>query len=530
MYLQLEMSRSTSKKWTTFQHNGVMFPPEYVKHNIPIIYKGEQIILDIAAEEYATLYAKYIETDYVKSKVFNKNFWHDWKAVLGKDHKIKSLEDCDFGLIYNYILKTKEEKLISKEQRKQNDEKYMYAMIDGKKQPVGNFRIEPPGIFLGRGCNPNLGMIKRRIYPEDITINIDKHSPIPEIPTFLHGHKWGKIIHDNTVEWLAAWKDNITGKIKYVWLASHSDMKIQSDIEKFELARKLKKKIKKIRETNEGNMKSSDEYVRQMATALYLIDSLALRVGNEKGSDETDTVGVTSLRVEHVKLENNNTVTLDFLGKDSVRYYKTTQVSDIVYKNLQDFVTGKANDEKIFDQVTSNDINNYLQTFMKDLTAKVFRTFNASNLFQKELTKLNKKYETIKKENNLEKIILDDFNIANAKVALLCNHQKNISSSFSDQMKKLKDSIRKAKANIKKTRSPEKKLQLEKKLELLKSKKNLKMEIKTLSLSTSKVNYIDPRIAYAFIKKHKIPLDKVFTKTLQEKFAWAKDVEEDFIF
>ena len=39
-----------------------------------------------------------------------------------------------------------------------------------------------------------------------------------------------------------------------------------------------------------------------MATAMYLIDHLALRVGNEKSEDEADTVGCCSLRVEHVTL------------------------------------------------------------------------------------------------------------------------------------------------------------------------------------------------------------------------------------
>jgi DNA topoisomerase-1 len=43
--------------------------------------------------------------------------------------------------------------------------------------------------------------------------------------------------------------------------------------------------------------------VRQRAVALYFIDKLALRAGNEKDSDETaDTVGCCSLRCEHVKL------------------------------------------------------------------------------------------------------------------------------------------------------------------------------------------------------------------------------------
>ena len=35
-----------------------------------------------------------------------------------------------------------------------------------------------------------------------------------------------------------------------------------------------------------------------------------LRVGNEKGKDEADTVGVSSLRVEHIDLLDNNKVKL----------------------------------------------------------------------------------------------------------------------------------------------------------------------------------------------------------------------------
>lgn len=37
---------------------------------------------------------------------------------------------------------------------------------------VGNFRVEPPGLFRGRGDHPKMGQYKRRIYPRDITINI----------------------------------------------------------------------------------------------------------------------------------------------------------------------------------------------------------------------------------------------------------------------------------------------------------------------------------------------------------------------
>jgi DNA topoisomerase-1 len=525
-------------KWKTLQHNGVMFPPEYVPHEIPIIYNGESIILPPLAEEYATLYAKYIDTEYIKNPDFNKNFWSDWKKILGKNSPIKSLEGCDFSKIYKHILKEKEKKLQidteekdnNKKERELSENKYKIAIVDGKNQGVGNYKVEPPGIFLGRGSHPLLGSIKRRIYPEDITINIGKgvELPVPKIQGDTKQHHWGEIIHDRTVEWLASWKDDITGKIKYVWLNQHSDLRKRSDFEKFELARKLKRKIKTIREKYEQDLQNEDIKIRQLATALYLIDRLALRVGNEKGEDEADTVGVTSLRVEHVKL-NNNVVYLDFLGKDSIRYKNKFIPIVEIYNNLESFMIKKGKYDNIFDYISTSDINKYLQTFMKGLTAKVFRTFNASELLYKELRKLGKKYENYDKDD-LINILLDGFNKANAKVAILCNHQKNVSKGFGKQLDNINEQMKNLKKKIDESDNSSVKSRLKEKLRKLKVKKALKIELKDVALGTSKINYLDVRISVAFCKRFNIPLEKIFPKNLQEKFAWGLDVDKDWKF
>ena len=57
--------------------------------------------------------------------------------------------------------------------------------------------------------------------------------------------------------------------------------------------------------------------------------NLGIRVGDEKGEDSSDTVGASSLRKEHVSIENNF-LKLDFLGKDSVRYVNKVEMSDSV--------------------------------------------------------------------------------------------------------------------------------------------------------------------------------------------------------
>ena len=183
-----------------------------------------------------------------------------------------------------------------------------------------------------------LGVLKNRIYPEDITINIGKDAAVPD--TTFKDRKWKKVIHDKTVTWLASWKEKVTGKIKYVRLSDKSDFKSESDRNKFDLARKLKK-LNDIKKINDENLESSNTKTKQLATALYFIENLALRVGNEKSKDEADTVGVISLRIEHIELLDNNKIKLDFLGKDSIRYVKKIEVDEIIYQNLLLFTQDK---------------------------------------------------------------------------------------------------------------------------------------------------------------------------------------------
>jgi len=41
----------------------------------------------------------------------------------------------------------------------------------------------------------------------------------------------------------------------------------------------------------------------------------------------------------------------------------------------------------------------------------------------------------------------------------------------------------------------------------------------------------DPRITVAWAKKYEVPLEKLFSKTLREKFPWAEaEADEDWVF
>ena len=40
----------------------------------------------------------------------------------------------------------------------------------------------------------------------------------------------------------------------------------------------------------------------------------------------------------------------------------------------------------------------------------------------------------------------------------------------------------------------------------------------------AQLNYMDPRISVAFCKRNEVPIEKVFSKTMRDKFNWAMAV------
>lgn len=173
-------------KWQTLQHNGPYFPPEYVPlpKGIHLIYDGQPIVLNPLAEEAAYFYATFIDHEYTTKEVFRNNFFTDFCSLLNEEELkiIKKLEKCDFRIIHNFLVQKKElrkqmtaaEKNAIKAANKEIEEKYGYCVIDGHRQKIGNYKLEPPGLFRGRGEHPKMGMLKKRILPEQITINCSK--------------------------------------------------------------------------------------------------------------------------------------------------------------------------------------------------------------------------------------------------------------------------------------------------------------------------------------------------------------------
>ncbi|XP_037938310.1 DNA topoisomerase 1 [Teleopsis dalmanni] len=546
-----EEKRADGVKWNTLEHKGPVFAPLYerVPKNVRFFYNGKPMELSEETEEAATFYAKMLNHDYCTKDVFNQNFFKDFRKSMTSHEKdiIKDFNKCNFEEMHKYFAAesekrknaTKEEKLAKKLENEAIIKEYGICIIDGHKEKIGNFRLEPPGLFRGRGEHPKMGMIKRRIRAEDVSINCGRESKVPAPPK---GHRWKEVRNDNTVTWLASWIENVQGQVKYIMLNPSSKLKGEKDHVKYETARRLAQSIDKIRSTYRDEWKSKEMRVRQRAVALYFIDKLALRAGNEKDEDQADTVGCCSLRVEHVQLHKElngkeNVVVFDFLGKDSIRYYNEVEVEKRVFKNLELFMENKKKGDDLFDRLNTQVLNEHLKELMDGLTAKVFRTYNASITLQNQLDLLTDPDATVP-----EKLLA--YNRANRAVAILCNHQRSVPKSHEKSMENLKDKIRVKREALddceaeyndlkkaakrgsvkEKVMADKKGKQLErlkeqlKKLELQETDRD---ENKTIALGTSKLNYLDPRISVAWCKKHGVPIEKIFNKTQRNKFMWA---------
>ncbi len=548
-------------KWKTLQHNGILFPPLYESQGIKLKIKGENVPLDLNQEEMVYQWAKKKDTPYAQDKVFQKNFTADFAKTLPSKFKKISYEDLDFSNAYKLVDKekdlkemmTKEEKkalaVKRKELREQLKEKFGKAIIDGNEVEVANYMAEPPGIFIGRGEHPIRGKWKPRVIAKDVTLNLGKEAKVPE-------GDWGKIVHDRESMWLAGWTDYLTQKRKYVWLSDSAGIKQDLDKAKYEKAVNLSKDIEKIKDQIVKDMKNKDAKINKIATACYLIYRTSMRVGDEKDPDEADTVGATTLRKEHINI-TPNAIEFDFLGKDSVRWQETVPAEGHdkqFHENLKKIIQNKKPKDEIFDGITSRHVNVYYSSIVKGLTAKVFRTYLATNVVKNYL----KEHDNIKGKTANEKLY--HAKLANLEAAIMCNHKRTIPKTFEESLQKKRDTLKniekdkpwkkteetlekvkvkeiktdaQKKAKEKRTKTlneqiKKQKLKHKERQEKLKLQINLSESTRDYNLGTSLRNYIDPRMFKAWTDEVGAEWEKLYTSALQKKFLWVQNEKLDW--
>jgi DNA topoisomerase-1 len=515
-------------------HNGVYIPP-YEYKGLSIILNGNGIKLTPEQEEMAIAFMKQPQ-ERLEDSVFVKNFLKDFYAALGINGNPQN-NSIDFSEVKQWVeeekrrkenLTKEERKALSEERKRVREElkqKYGYAMIDGVKVEI-RYAVEPPCIYVGKGKHPLRGRWKPRVNYNDITLNLSPDAPTPPVPD---GGEWGGRVWDPDALWIARWRDKLTGKMKYIWVGETAPVKQDRERNKFDMAMKLEENLDKIKQLVRGGLESSDGFERQVATAIFLIDLLKLRVGDEKDKDELDTKGVTTLTKSNVKILSEDTVEFDFLGKAAVRFHRKVNLPPIVVRNLKELMD-KTPGKRIFPKLRSEHVNAFLSKVMPGLTSKIFRTYHASKAVLEKLYS-----EKVRPEHpDFYKVFVAK--LANLEAAKTLNHKKKLPKNWKERVEKQVQRVEKVKRDIEEVREMLKKKPTKARRKRLKRlreklrKERIRLELmrrtRDYNLNTSLNSYIDPRIYLEWCKKSSLDVGKIYSKSLQRKISWAlQDLE-----
>jgi DNA topoisomerase-1 len=527
----------------SLKHNGIYVPICDYKgfsikiqgHTTKLTPKSEQMAIAWIRKKQSTLSPP--------DEVFERNFMQKFLEQLKRENQsqdflktfyssyLKKIEnnspardsEIDFSEVSKYLEVEKQKKLnLSQAEKKkqaverkairlERKEKYGYALVDGKRIEIANWTAEPSCLFAGRGDHPRRGKWKEGPGEEDIILNLSPDNPVPL-------GKWKEVIWEPDKMYVAKWTDKLTGKIKYVWFSDSAFLKQNREKEKFEKAEELGKQIAVIEQHIIKNLDAKDETKVKVATVCWLILKPNLRVGDEKDSDEADTVGAITLRPEHIKIDGN-VLHFDFLGKDCVRWVKSVKAIPPVIRNIEHYT--KTSKEYLFEGVDSKKVSRFLSQKMPGLTAKVFRTWRCTKTVKEELAK-----SEVAKE---DPVYLKKFlaKMANLKVAEVANHKRKISAKFEERVSKKEAKLKELESKLKEKKAEGKKTaSLETRIEKTKLDIELTKRAKEYNLGTSLKSYIDPRAYVKWARSVDFDLDKFYPKTLRKKFSWALQSNE----
>lgn len=466
-------------------HNGVLIPLRYQGRGLRIKIDGREVKLTTEQEEMALAWAKKVGTPYVEDPVFVKNFHRDFSKKLGITVK---QGDIDYSEVFAVVEQEREQKAnLSRDEKKQlsaqrktereaNKEKYGYAWLDGNQVEISNYVAEPSSIFMGRGDHPLRGRWKEGPQAEDIVLNLSPDAPRPR-------GKWKDIVWNPQALWIARWQDKLGGKIKYVWFSDSTRIKQEKDIAKFNKAKEFGQQRTRIHRHIRKHLDADNLKRRKIATICFLIDKLKIRVGDEKDPDEADTVGASTLRPEHIRFNNDDTVAFNFLGKDSVPHIFRTKLPANVTRNLKEFATN--GDATLFDGIGSQHVSEFLDEVMTGLSSKVFRTYYASDAVETVLDKTSINAE------NAEYVKKHVATIANLSAAKVCNHRRTIPKTWQSSLTKKKERLKELKKRAQSTQA-----KMKQKINDQEEKFRMRMEkrVTKLNATIKKVTEIENQI------------------------------------
>jgi DNA topoisomerase-1 len=350
---------------------------------------------------------------------------------------------------------------------------------------------------------------------------------------------------------------------KRISFAPASEIRQANTSGKFTKTSDILKNWKKIQTHIEKGVLSKDPVTKQSAIISNLIQLTGIRIGNERDEDsQALTYGASTLLCGHISFPSNDEVTLDFLGKDSVRYLNTVKVGTTMRAELFALKGNRGKDEKLFDKADSGTVKAFLGIAHKGLTPKQIRTVVCNetlinNLKAKNITKDNTEAEKLR-------AIFE----ANLEIARTLNHQKNVSKNQKEGEEKIADRVKNAKERIKtlKIKHAEKlakldeqaakakiafkgtKLLKEKLAKIEETKANLitqmgkakvaaekaafnldkKKLTKDIALGTSLSAYADPQLLYSYLKTIELPISRIYTPQQMKNCEFAEGVDPNY--
>lgn len=142
--------------WSTMEHAGVAFPEEYQPHGVKMLYDGQPVDLTPEQEEAATFFAA-TDPDGMHlgnpktAPIFIKNFFADFREILGKKHIIKDFKKCDFEPIRKHLNEQKIiRKAISDKERQANKYVFLRPILTTLNTLPNDSRCFPPATPTGK--------------------------------------------------------------------------------------------------------------------------------------------------------------------------------------------------------------------------------------------------------------------------------------------------------------------------------------------------------------------------------------------
>jgi DNA topoisomerase-1 len=444
-----------------------------------------------------------------------ENFWADWSALLPKaaQGQLRSLDDlaaADLSSVMDAVYKGKDAK-----GGEEDAARYGVAWVDGKAQPIRPFGVDRPGVFVGvTRYKAMTGRLRPRITSREVTLNIGAGERAPKGP-------WKEVIHNPYVDWIASWRDPLTGLLKYARFAPKSSLEGESAEARFDLAREASLAIPRIARRSVALMTRPGEANRRsrhVGACLWLIGVMGMRIGAGVVAESAMAFGASTLLARHVSLARGGKgIRFEFPGKDGVPYVRTVREPASLVEVLADASSRrgagmgrKRADDILLDALPSKKLRGEWDTIFpgKRVTSKVLRTSHASMIYDREVKSLLGGGVSLK----------DALYIANVKVALFCNHRRKAKES--SQPEKQENTEKKHEQDLAKAEA----MLAAYKPDVAKIREHI-VKPYGLLLSTSQTSYIDPRITVSACKRANAPIERCVADSWASKtpasFSWV---------